>query len=69
MRRPSLVVIVREHVPPSDDVYARGVRVAVVSVVRNHPGALDPLIKSGEIHAVSIRADTTTEWQEVGGGT
>jgi acid stress-induced BolA-like protein IbaG/YrbA len=30
--------------------------------------ALDPLIKSGEIHAVSIRAYTPVEWQEVGGG-
>jgi len=29
--------------------------------------ALDPFIKSGEIHAVSIRAYTPEEWQEVGG--
>lgn len=47
--RPSFVVIAREHVPPPDDVYTRGVRVAVVSVVRNHPGALDPLIKSNNL--------------------
>jgi len=29
--------------------------------------ALDDYIKSGEIHALSIRAYTTAEWQEVGG--
>lgn len=46
---PSFVVIAREHVPPPDDVYTRGVRVALVSVVRNHPGALDPLIKSNNL--------------------
>lgn len=31
--------------------------------------ALDPHIKSGEIHALSIRAYTPGEWQEVGGET
>lgn len=30
--------------------------------------ALDPLIKSGEIHALSIRAYTPSEWEQVGGG-
>ena len=29
--------------------------------------ALDPLIKSGEIHALSIRAYPPAEWREVGG--
>ena len=46
---PSFVVIVRAHVPPPASVYERGVRVALVSVVRNHPGALDPLIKSNNL--------------------
>lgn len=30
--------------------------------------ALDPLIKSGEIHALSICAYTPTEWNEVSSG-
>ena len=30
--------------------------------------ALDDHIKSGEIHALSIRAYTPAEWEEVGGG-
>jgi len=46
---PSLVVIVREHVPPPSSVYERGVRVSFVSVVRNHPDAIDPLIKSNNL--------------------
>jgi branched-chain amino acid aminotransferase len=46
---PSFVVIVREHLPPPPAVYERGVRVSLVSVVRNHPGALDPLIKSNNL--------------------
>ena len=46
---PSLVVIVREHAPPAPAVYARGVRVSVVSIIRNHPDAIDPLIKSNNL--------------------
>jgi branched-chain amino acid aminotransferase len=46
---PSLVIIVRAHVPLADDVYERGVRVALVSVVRNHPDSIDPLIKSNNL--------------------
>jgi branched-chain amino acid aminotransferase len=47
--QPSFVVIVREHVPPPPEIYERGVRVALVSIVRNHPGAIDPLIKSNNL--------------------
>jgi branched-chain amino acid aminotransferase len=47
--QPSFVVIVREHVAPPAAIYERGVRVALVSVVRNHPGAIDPLIKSNNL--------------------
>jgi branched-chain amino acid aminotransferase len=46
---PSFVVIAREHMPPPREVYETGVRVALVSVVRNHPGAIDPLIKSNNL--------------------
>lgn len=43
---PTVVIIVKPHVAPPPEIYARGVRVALVSVVRNHPGSVNPLIKS-----------------------
>lgn len=43
---PSLVIIVKALPKPAADQYARGVRVALVSVTRNHPTSLDPRIKS-----------------------
>jgi branched-chain amino acid aminotransferase len=42
-----LVVIVTPLSPPSREMYENGVTVAIVSVVRNSPLALDPAIKSG----------------------
>jgi len=47
--RPSLVVIVKPLVPPPAAVYERGVAVALVSVVRNHPASVDPRIKSNNL--------------------
>jgi branched-chain amino acid aminotransferase len=46
---PTLVVITRPHVPPPAHVYERGVRVALVDVVRNHPASLNPRIKSNNL--------------------
>ncbi len=43
---PSIVVIVKPNVPPPREVFERGVKVALVGVVRNHPGTVNPLIKS-----------------------
>ena len=37
---PSIVVIVKPHVAPAADVFERGVRVALVEIVRNHPGSV-----------------------------
>jgi branched-chain amino acid aminotransferase len=42
-----LVVIVTPLQPPSRQMYESGVAVAVVSVTRNSPRAIDPAIKSG----------------------
>ena len=42
-----LVVFVTPLSPPAPELYANGVAVAVVSVVRNSPRAIDPAIKSG----------------------
>jgi branched-chain amino acid aminotransferase len=44
---PRLVVIVGPLGGPTREMYDRGVAVAIVSVTRNLPGAIDPAIKSG----------------------
>lgn len=46
---PTLVVIVKPHVDPPASALAEGVRLALVSVVRNHPGSVDPAIKSNNL--------------------
>src|SRR5205814_1536717 len=37
------------HVPPPAEVYERGVKVAIVPIIRNHPGTVSPLIKSNNL--------------------
>jgi branched-chain amino acid aminotransferase len=44
---PQLVVIVQPLAGPSAQMYEDGVAVEIVSVTRNHPGAVDPAVKSG----------------------
>jgi branched-chain amino acid aminotransferase len=46
---PSVVVIVKPNVDPSAEVFLRGVKVTLVSTVRNHPGSVNPLIKSNNL--------------------
>ncbi|HVB39080.1 MAG TPA: aminotransferase class IV [Vicinamibacterales bacterium] len=46
---PSVVVIVKEFVAPPARLFDMGVSVALVSVLRNHPGSLNPLIKSNNL--------------------
>lgn len=46
---PSVVVIVKPHVEPPREVFDKGVRVALVPIVRNHPGTVNPLIKSNNL--------------------
>jgi branched-chain amino acid aminotransferase len=46
---PSIVVIVKPHVDPPADVFDRGVPVSLVPIVRNHPGSVNPLIKSNNL--------------------
>jgi branched-chain amino acid aminotransferase len=47
--QPSLVIIVKRFPPPPRDIYDLGVRVSIVSVVRNHPASINPLIKSNNL--------------------
>ena len=46
---PSIVVIVKPNVHPPREVFERGVKVSLVGVVRNHPGTVNPLIKSNSL--------------------
>jgi branched-chain amino acid aminotransferase len=46
---PSVVIIVKPHVEPPPEIYRDGVRVAIVDVVRNHPGSVNPMIKSNNL--------------------
>jgi branched-chain amino acid aminotransferase len=46
---PSVVIITKPHVDPPAHVYERGVKAALVSTVRNHPGTVNPLIKSNNL--------------------
>jgi len=48
-RQPSLVIIVKPLVGLAPDVYERGVKVVIASVVRNHPCSINPLIKSNNL--------------------
>lgn len=44
---PQLLVFAFPLNPPSPEMYARGVSVAIVSMTRNSPQAIDPSVKSG----------------------
>lgn len=46
---PTLVVIVKPHVDPPAAALAEGVGLSLASVVRNHPGSVDPAIKSNNL--------------------
>ncbi len=46
---PSLVIIVKPMVPHPAAVYEHGVKVIISTVVRNHPCAISPLIKSNNL--------------------
>jgi branched-chain amino acid aminotransferase len=46
---PSVIVIAKPNVNPPADVFDRGVKVSLVPIVRNHPGSVNPLIKSNNL--------------------
>lgn len=46
---PTLVIIVKPHVDAPAAALRDGVRLALVNVVRNHPGSVDPAIKSNNL--------------------
>jgi branched-chain amino acid aminotransferase len=46
---PSIVIIVKQHQEPPPEVFDRGVKVALVAIVRNHPDTVNPRIKSNNL--------------------
>ena len=46
---PTLVIIIKPQVNPPPEAYEKGVKVILVSVVRNHPFSINPLIKSNNL--------------------
>ena len=46
---PTVVVIVKAHADTPPEVQARGIGIVVSSVMRNHPSAVDPRIKSNNL--------------------
>jgi branched-chain amino acid aminotransferase len=48
-RESSVVIIVKPQVDPPADAFERGVKAVLVSVMRNHPGSVNPIIKSNNL--------------------
>jgi branched-chain amino acid aminotransferase len=46
---PSVVVIVKPHADLPESMVEQGVKAALVPIVRNHPGSVNPLIKSNNL--------------------
>ena len=46
---PSVVIIVKPQVDPPPETYDQGVRIVIVDIVRNHPGSVNPMIKSNNL--------------------
>lgn len=47
--QPSFIVIVKPQVDPPKEAFERGVAVIISSIIRNHPGTVNPLIKSNNL--------------------
>jgi branched-chain amino acid aminotransferase len=46
---PSVVIIVKPHEDPPAETYERGVTVCMSAILRNHPGSVNPMIKSNNL--------------------
>ena len=47
--QPTIVIIVKAHRENDPDAQTRGIRIIISSVLRNHPAAIDPQIKSNNL--------------------
>jgi branched-chain amino acid aminotransferase len=52
----SIVIIVKPHLQLAESVYEAGVPVIISSIVRNHPGTVNPLIKSNNLMNTALAA-------------
>jgi len=57
----SWVIIVKPLVIPSSEIYERGCKVVLVDVVRNHPGSVNPMIKSNNLMNQALAAQQAFE--------
>src|SRR5262252_8495856 len=59
---PTLVIIVKPFVTPPARVFNDGIRIALVDVLRNHPGSVNPAIKSNNLlnNALAMQKAYTT---------
>ena len=46
---PTTVVIVKPFEPPAPRVFTEGIRISLVEILRNHPGSVNPAIKSNNL--------------------
>ena len=46
---PSVVIIIKPHVDPPAEAFEKGVKVCVSPFLRNHPGSVNPMIKSNNL--------------------
>lgn len=46
---PSVVIIIKPHVDPPPDAFEKGVKVCLSPILRNHPGSVNPMIKSNNL--------------------
>jgi len=56
--KPTTVIIVKPFEPPAARVFTDGVRIALVDILRNHPGSVNPAIKSNNLlnNAIAMQA-------------
>ena len=59
--KPSWVIIVKALVAPAPEIYERGCKVAIVDVVRNHPGSVSPMIKCNNLLNQALAAQQAFE--------
>jgi branched-chain amino acid aminotransferase len=59
--KPSWVVIVKPLVEPLPEIYEHGCKVALVDIIRNHPGSVNPMIKSNNLMNQALAAQQAFE--------
>ena len=47
--KPSLIIIVKPFDEPPARIFSEGIRISLVPILRNHPGSVNPLIKSNNL--------------------